>query len=207
MKDSIHTIVYSAVLGIVCAALLAGAARLTRPYRESNARAEEMRNILEVLDVPFDPRSTSRELESVFQRNVRVADRDGLTTYTYIPSGGDKAEAFAFAFAGPGLWGPVKGFLSLQRDMTTIRGVTFHEHEETPGLGGEISAAWFRDQFNGKSIIDSAGNAGIRIVQDEASKPNEVDAITGATMTSQLVENMLNTAIRRITEEPNHHGK
>ena len=80
----------------------------------------------------------------------------------------------------------------------TIHAVTFSKHEETPGLGGEITSDAFRDQFRGLSVLDESGLRGLRIVGDGADGPNEVDAISGATMTSDKVEEMLNRIIERI---------
>lgn len=204
MSDSLYTIVYATVLGTVCALLLAGAAVFTEPYKESNRRAEEMRNILAVLDVPLAPGAGAEELVAMFEKNVRQEERSGLKAYVYIPAGGDGTpRAVAFPFSGPGLWGPIKGFLSLDPAMETIRGITFYEHEETPGLGGEISQPWFRNQFKGKTIRNPSG---IRIVRGGATGPNEVDAITGATLTGDKVEAMLNRMIDRLTKESAHGG-
>ncbi len=197
MKGSLYTIVYATVLGLVCALLLTGADRFTAPFRQANKKAEEVRNILSVLGVPFEPRSSSQELLETFEKNVRAESPDGLKLYVYAD--GEAVQAVAVAFAGQGLWGPIKGFLSLQPDMKTIRGVAFHEQEETPGLGGEIGSDWFRDQFKGKSIEDEGGKPGIRIRRG-GTGPNEVDAITGATMTCEKVETMLNEVITRILE-------
>ncbi len=91
----------------------------------------------------------------------------------------------------------------MKNDLKTVQSVTFYEHEETPGLGGEITADWFIKQFNGKSLIGPGGEEGIKIVQKGASKINEVDAISGATLTSQKVEQMLNSVIKQI----NKNGK
>ncbi len=85
--------------------------------------------------------------------------------------------------------------------MRTIRGVTFYEQEETPGLGGEIVTAGFRDQFIGRSIVDEAGNPGIIISSGGEPAANKVDAISGATMTCDKVQAMLNEAISSIVEE------
>jgi len=208
VNDSLRTLVYAAVLGAVCASLLTGAATFTEPYKKSNARAEEMRNILGVLDVPHDPHASSRELVEVFEKNVRVAQRGELATYVYRSAGSPAAaQVVAIPFAGPGLWGPIKGLLSLDAEMKTIRGITFYEQEETPGLGGDIGSPWFRGQFKGKRIEDAAGRPGIRIRRDGVVGLNEVDAITGATMTCEKVEDMLNRAIERITEARTRHGR
>lgn len=223
MKGSVHTLVYATVLGLVCALLLTGAARLTAPYRTSNAEAERIRNILSVLGVPYDPLASSEAVVEAFETNVRMEKRGELTTYVYVPpenEGAAEAVAVAVAFSGRGLWGPIKGLLSLEPDMTTIRGISFYEQEETPGLGGEIATAclggdeghvpdcpaWFRHQFEGKIIQDATGKPGIRIVRGGASGANEVDAISGATMTSGRIEAMLNAIIRQIVEERDKNG-
>ena len=123
---------------------------------------------------------------------------------SYVFANEGEVQAVAFPFAGPGLWGPIKGFLALEADLRIIRSIAFHEQEETPGLGGEIGADWFKRQFEGKSILSSDGVPGIKITRgDGASEPNEVDGITGATMTCDKVEEMLNQAIAKIAKESN----
>jgi len=200
MKGSAYTLTYSAILGAVCALLLAGASQFTAPYREANARAEEIRNILSVLEVPFSPSASSRDLLRLFRTKVREETRGDVTFYIYSEADeGQPDRAMAVRFAGSGVWGPIKGFLSLEPDMKTIHGITFYEQEETPGLGGEIQSEWFRKQFRGKSIEDAAGNPGIRMQRGRrASAANEVDGISGATLTSVKVEMMLNNAIEHI---------
>ena len=207
-KGNLYTIAYAAVLGIVCALLLTGADAFVAPYREANAKAEEVRNILGVLGIPFDTRSPSQELLDLFDNAVRVEQRDDLTLYLFLKQDAEETvEAIAVPFAGPGLWGRIEGFISLEPDMKTIRGVAFHKQEETPGLGGEIVSQWFRDQFKGKSIESEAGEAGIRILRGGgATAPNEVDGITGATMTCDKVEAMLNAVIEDIVKERTRDG-
>ena len=202
MKNNVYTLFYAGVLGTVCSLLLTAAASFTAPYQEANAKAEKNHNILGVLQVPYPPDASSQELVKIFEDNVRLEQKGALTMYRYVPpkdSGNE--ETVAVAFEGPGLWGPIKGFLALEQDMRTIRGITFYEQEETPGLGGDIVTAKFREQFVGKSIVDEAGNPGIIISSSEGSAPNKVDAITGATMTCDKVQAMLNEAISSIVEE------
>ena len=220
MKDSrTYTLVYATVLGVACAFLLSLARDLTATARDANARAEEVRHILGVLKVSYPKDAPSSDLVGIFEANVTKEERAGTTLYKYSPAqseGTAARTAFAIPFSGPGLWGTIKGFLALESDMQTIRGVTFHEQEETPGLGGEIAtacscvgqpgaecAAWFRHQFKGKRITDVSGRPGIHIRPGRSAErgPNEVDGITGATMTCSKVEAMLNTAIGRIVEE------
>ena len=206
MRDKLYTLLYAAVLGTVCALLLAGAGRFTEPYREANAKAEEVRNILAVLEVPFESTAKSGELLEIFERAVRSEPIGSITAYVFAGEEG-AVEAVAVPFSGQGVWGPIKGLLALAPDMRTIKGVTFYEQEETPGLGGEIASELFRSQFRGKMIHDAAGKPGIRIVRGTSGgAQNEVDGISGASMTCRKVETMLNSVIETIVKESGSDG-
>lgn len=199
MKDSLYTVFYATVLGCVCALLLFGARWATAEKIKFNKEAEKVGNILKVLGAPVEEGTAPERLLKIFAESVTVKESGGVEQYVYAT--GETVNATAIPVAGPGLWGPIKGFLSLESDMRTIRGVTFHEQEETPGLGGEIGSAWFTDQFKGKTIVLD-GRPGIDIVRGGGERAaNEVDAITGATMTCNAVKELLNTAIERLSKE------
>ncbi len=199
MKGNAYTLIYAFVLGTVCALLLTAMSEFTAPYKAANAEAERVLNILGVLDIPFEESTTPAELLVIFEENVKEKKSGDVSLYEYAPGGG-KVVAAALPFAGPGLWGPIKGFLALEPDMRTIKGVTFYEQEETPGLGGEIVTEGFRSLFVGKSIIDKAGKAGIAIKTGGGKLENGVDAISGATMTCDKVQEMINEAVIKIVE-------
>src|SRR3990172_2366907 len=129
---------------MVCAGLLTGVGKALGPYKQANERADEVRNILRVLGVPFDPKAGAKDLLKVYEKNVREEKQGSLTFHAYVSEGSSGgAKAVAVPFAGSGLWGPVAGFLALDPDRKTIHGITFYKQEETPGLGGEISSDWF----------------------------------------------------------------
>ena len=202
MKDNLYAIGYAGILGATCALLLTGAASLTAPYRARNEKIEEVLNILTALDVPIEDSDKAEALLEKYETNVREEQRGDIARYLYAPPGAtNEPKAIAIRFAGPGLWGPMEGFLALEADMRTIRGLSFSKQEETPGLGGEIVAPWFREQFRGKSIVDADGNPGIRIGGDPG--PNHVDAITGATMTCDKLEAILCDITERFIKEAN----
>ena len=200
MKANVYTLVYAAVLGTACAMVLTFAASFTKPYKDANKEAEEVKNILLALNISIPDNASSEQLVEIYNKNVQVQERGDLSTYVYAPSGNNNG-AIAIRFVGPGLWGPIKGFLALDPDMTKIRGITFYEQEETPGLGGEIVNASFRDKFVDLMIRDEAGNPGIIIKSGGEAAINKVDGISGATMTCDKVQEMLNEAIKSIVEE------
>lgn len=103
---------------------------------------------------------------------------------------------------GQGLWGPIWGNVALTSDFKKVIGVYFGDQEETPGLGGEIKSAHFKNQFIGKTIFDQHGNfTSIKVVKGGIGKlpANErihgVDALSGATLTSNGVNNMFQNVL------------
>jgi len=192
-----YVLLYAAAVGLVVSTLLTAVGQLTARFRQANERAEEVRHILGVLGVEVTGKG-ARELVALYQARVTEEQRDGLVFYR-TGGGGEEPEAYAVRFGGSGLWGPIEGFLALESDLRTVRGVSFHRQEETPGLGGEIASEKFRDQFVGKSIVGPDGETGLRVVPPGTARAaNEVDAVTGATMTSARVEAMLNEVIAEI---------
>lgn len=209
MKGSFYTLCYAGILGGVCALLLTAAASFTAPYKAANAEAEEVLNILTVLKVPFQADASAEQLVEIFKTNVHEEKHGALTLYLYSsPQAKGQPQAVVVRFSGQGLWGPIKGFLAMEPNMRTIRGITFYEQEETPGLGGEIGSSWFQEQFAGKSIVDEAGKAGV-IISGGGGKlaRNEVNAITGATMTCDKVEAILNKVAEKIVKEHTKNGQ
>ena len=203
MKTEIRVVAFAAILAIVCSLLLTGAELLLKPYREANEQAEEMRNYLSALEIPVADDASAKDLVEIFNKNVSVQKAGDLEFYSYIPAdSGGSPLAFAIPFTGAGLWGPVAGVLALEPDLETIRGIRFYKQEETPGLGGEIGADWFQDQFAGKQIISSTGEYGFGIVQPGGQPArNKVDGITGATMTSDRVGTMIDSVAKTVGKE------
>ncbi len=203
MRNNVRVIVFAVVLAVVCSLLLAGTNVFTGPYRRANEEAEELRNYLSALEVPVDVDADSQTLLAIFDREVQINEIGGLTLYEYRPSAAkrEKPIAVGVPFSGAGLWGPIKGVLALEPDLRTIRGIRFYQQEETPGLGGEIGASWFQEQFEGKEIVSSAGVEGFKILRPGGSPGrNEVDGISGATMTSERVESILDRLAVQIGE-------
>jgi len=202
VKGSLQTLIFAAVLGTVCSLLLTGAAEFTAPYVARNRETERIRNLLGVFEVDYDESASFEQLQEIYKANVvEPGENDEPKLFRYQPTGQTAPKAVAVHFVGKGLWAPIKGYLALDPSLTTIVGVTFYEQEETPGLGGEIETKDFTDRLKGKTIRDAAGKAGIRILRSGAAGPNELDGLTGATLTCEKVEDMLNDAIRTILKE------
>ncbi|MFA7116783.1 MAG: NADH:ubiquinone reductase (Na(+)-transporting) subunit C [Bacteroidales bacterium] len=103
-----------------------------------------------------------------------------------------------FSTYGAGLWGPIWGYISLNEDLNTFYGSNFDHKSETPGLGARIAEKDFQNQFIGKKIFDNNSFCSIDIVKGGADKSNEheIDAISGATITSTALKNCLGQWLR-----------
>lgn len=94
---------------------------------------------------------------------------------------------------GKGLWSTLRGYMALKADLKTIQGLTFYEHAETPGLGGEVDNPNWKAQWEGKQLFDPSGDPAAEVFKGPAPSGNEyaVDGLSGATITSRGVTNLL----------------
>mgnify|MGYP001335385065 CR=1 FL=1 len=108
---------------------------------------------------------------------------------------GDKVLMRVLPIVGKGLWGTMKGFLALDSDCNTIRGLTYYEQSETPGLGGEVNNPRWKALWKGRAAYDASGNPAIEVIKGPADPPekapHKVDGLSGATLTGRGVTNML----------------
>ena len=113
-----------------------------------------------------------------------VTENEGF----YIVRVGSGPERYVIPFKGAGLWGEISLMVGFEADLTTLSGVAIVSQHETPGLGARIEEPWFTAQFAGKK-------GPFRIVEEgTADASDEVDAITGATRTSESFQNIMNRA-------------
>lgn len=120
----------------------------------------------------------------------KKAARAELKLPVFVCTLPDGSDAYIFSAYGAGLWGPIWGWVALKTDFSTIAGVKFDHKGETPGLGAEIATAHFGSQFNGKEIFTNGELTSIAIVKGGANpeSTNEVDAISGGTITSNALQ-------------------
>ena len=107
----------------------------------------------------------------------------------YQVQGSDqRIEQLVLPIEGMGMWGTVYGFLSLDRDGNTVRGLTFYEQKETPGLGGEIANPKWQALWVGRKAYDASWAPQLAVIKGQAgppqNDPHHVDGLSGATITS-----------------------
>lgn len=107
-------------------------------------------------------------------------------------------KSYVIPVVGKGLWGPIWGNICLDDDKRTIKGATFDHKTETPGLGAEIKQAFFIKGWIGETVSDESGEfLKFEVVKDNsgATNPQKIDGITGGTITSKGVEEMVNRSL------------
>jgi len=108
-------------------------------------------------------------------------------------------DAYVIPIEGNGLWDIIKGYLALDVDLNTVKGISFYEHKETPGLGARITEDWFKSQFKGKKILDEHGGlTAITVAKGKAPEGEHlVDGISGATLTGNGINQFLRADLER----------
>lgn len=199
MKSNLFTVVFALVMGLVCALVLTAVAEFVTPYREANELAERYRNILEIFNIPVAEGATNQDIIRTFEDKVTIVGNDSANPDYYL-----YAQLIAIPAQGPGLWGPIEGLIGLAPDGVTITAVSFYKQEETPGLGGEIASKDFTDRFIDKKLFDVDGRSVLKIVRPgTATGDYEVDAISGATMTSDKVQALITAAAKKFKSKEN----
>lgn len=191
MKEYLKMIVFVLVMGIITSGVLIGMDQLTADRIAANESAEIKTTIMDAYDIAY----TAVNLHDVFADSVDVVESGDFTFYV------DKATgAISFEFIGGGVWGPISGIITLESDFQTIRQIKVLDQEETPGLGGRIAEPDILSRFVGilLNLTADQGSYGSpryleinKNTSDNAS--NEIDAIAGATRTSERFEVIFNT--------------
>jgi Na+-transporting NADH:ubiquinone oxidoreductase subunit C len=114
----------------------------------------------------------------------------------YLVKENNKTEKVVLPVYGKGLWATMYGFIALDRDLNTVKGFTFYEHAETPGLGGEVDNPRWKNSWKGKHVLDEEGNMKIEVIkgQVDTSRPeskHQIDGLSGATLTARGVDHLV----------------
>lgn len=178
MKEKLKNVFFILLLGSASTSLLLGIENYTLPKIKEYEELKLKATILEAAGVEYSEDS----LKEAFRKNIREERKEGFVYYL-------SPDNFPiFKFRGRGLWGMIEGIISLSPDLETIRNIRIISHEETPGLGGRISEEGFLNQFQGKKIVPGL----ILVLRRKATEVNEVDGISGASITVQSLVKMIN---------------
>lgn len=194
-KSFIYPIIFMSAITAIFTFVLAYLNYSTAERVDFLAGNELRQKILYVFDIPI-PSDDPEEVEEVFIQYVKEDNSYDPPVY-YTEENGEII-AYAIPADGPGLWGSIDAYIGISADFTKVLGLEFIAHSETPGLGGRISEPDFLNQFRDLDIASPNGEE--YIIMNPAPGGN-IDAISGATLTSQSVRDLLNVDIKNFIDE------
>lgn len=216
-----YTIIYSVIIVVIVAFLLAFVFQALKPMQDANVALDKKKQILNSLNIRDlnDAQADAKYKEVVVAD--RVIDEKGKVLLPGTSGGenaGFKLESkdykegklalyicrvngetkYVVPVYGMGLWGPISGYIALNADKSTVYGVYFNHESETAGLGAEIkdNKAW-QEKFQGKKLFKNGDDKAIALSVEKKVEDTttQVDAVTGATLTSNGVRDMLHEAL------------
>ena len=187
-----YIIIYSAILVVIVAFLLAFVYQALKPMQDANVALDIKKQILYSLNIRG---LDGAEAEAKYAEVVKDEKEAGDKLYYECEIDGQKK--YVFPLKGMGLWGGISAFISVNDDLNTIYGAYFNHESETAGLGAEIkdSQEW-QEKFIGKKVfVDPADGSevALSVVKKVEDPTTQVDCVTGATLTSNGVSDMLRT--------------
>jgi Na+-transporting NADH:ubiquinone oxidoreductase subunit C len=221
INSNLYTIGFACAMVVFVAALLASMSIRLTPYQDRNIELEKKQNILQSVGIDVE-RDSSEIPYSQFIKEELVLDMNGNilegTAFNvdlavelkkniedqrlplYISILEDSSKCFIIPLRGKGLWGPIWGYIALKEDINTVFGAVFDHKGETPGLGAEINQSFFQEPFTDKKIFNE-DNEFVSIMVKKGGAPegslHAVDAISGGTITSDGVTDMIKERVGR----------
>ncbi|MDD9302008.1 MAG: FMN-binding protein [Desulfobacter sp.] len=210
-----NVILFAAGLSLVCSLLITAAATGLKGFQQENIALDKKINLLSAAGLVAPGDKPDKDLvNAIYETRIqeKIVDPQGKVIQTEIPGamhlyfilGPQKEDVqttmkenitgYILPVNTRGLWGKIRGYLAFENDGQTVSGFSVFSHSETPGLGGEIEAAWFKKNFKGKKILNSQNKfVSVSIAkgktQDlpQTEQDHFVDGISGATLTGKYL--------------------
>lgn len=212
-----YTFIFAAVMVVVVAALLSFAATSLKPMQDDNVRKEKMQSILRSVNVDVDRDQAEKDYSKYIKQELVLRNGqlvEGVEAFKVDLAKEMKKPAeernsplyiadisgetyYIIPLRGKGLWGPIWGYMALENDANTVFGAIFDHKGETPGLGAEIATTGFAEQFVEKKILDTDREfVSIQVMKGNAAGDYQVDGISGGTITSVGVQDMIKDNVK-----------
>ena len=193
-NSNAYIIIYSAILVVIVAFLLAFVYQALKPMQDANVALDVRKQILSSLNIrDLDGAEAEAKYAEVV---LEEGDIDGQKIYRCRL---DSLGLYVISMKGMGLWGGISGYVSVyENDGPTVYGAYFNHESETAGLGAEIkdSQAW-QEKFIGKKVFKGdLDHVALSVVKKVEDPETQVDCVTGATLTSNGVNDMLHDGLK-----------
>ena len=194
-NSNAYIIIYSSVLVIIVAFLLAFVYQALKPMQDANVELDVKKQILYSLNIrDLDGAAAEAKYAEVVKEEK---ENNSQKVYECQIDG---KNIVVVSLKGMGLWGGISGYLAVDEEGQVF-GAYFNHEGETAGLGAEIkdSQAW-QEKFIGKKIWDEQGNVVLSVVKKVDNPESQVDCVTGATLTSNGVDAMLKDGLKNVKQ-------
>ena len=210
VNSNAYIILYSVVMVVVVAVLLAVTSLSLQERQQANMLNEKQQQIVKALGenpetasygdvvaeaVMLDKNGKAIEGKSESDIFASLSDLTASFEAGEFPIFKAKNGCVVIPVYGAGLWGPVWGYLALESDMDTVKGIVMDHAGETPGLGAEITTSKVQDMFKGKTIFEGNDLVSVSMRKGGATNNHEVDAISGGTKTCDGVNAMIKSGL------------
>lgn len=187
---NIYTIAFTVVLCCLCAVVLTGAKLVWQDRIQANEEFVKIRAVVTTMGLASvdEPR---KAIVAAYNDKLKIETEGDMQMY--VSREGDKITGYGIDIAGRGKYGLIKGILAIDAAKQKIVALGIYEHNETPGLGGEVASDWWLGQFPGIPLMTD-GAPGIVISKTDKG-PNVVSAITGASKTTYSMAKIINQTI------------
>lgn len=221
-NSNAYTFIFAIGMVIIVAVTLSFTATSLSPLQKENVRKEKMQNILSTIGIETDRdsaeelfnkhitkqlalNSNGEEKDNVVAFDVDLAKElskpESEQTFPIYIAKYEGSEYYIAPLRGNGLWDAIWGYIALKNDVNTVKGVVFDHKGETAGLGAEITTDWFQERFVDEKVFNTNGElVGVNVVKGysggNAKDDNKVDSISGATITSDGVSEMIEKRLK-----------
>ena len=220
-RDSnLYTFLFVGIMIVGIASILAYTSQTLKPMQDENVKNEKMQNILSTVGINVSREEAEKSYKKYIVEELALKI-DGSINENINPFSDlnlakelkkdyedqhfplyvaeiNSEKYYIIELRGTGLWDAIWGYISLKSDFNTVHGVSFDHKGETAGLGAEITKDWFKESFKDEKIFNSDGElVGITVLKGNNDPNNidkddhEVDAISGSTITGDVVTDMI----------------
>jgi Na+-transporting NADH:ubiquinone oxidoreductase subunit C len=202
-NSNIYTITYATIVVVIVAVLLALVNQSLKPKQDANIKLDQQKQMLVALNFNLDSvADPAAQYEELVRDTILMNEDSTKANIIHFEVNGEPK--YILRLHGAGLWGGIGGYLALNEDKNTIYGINFNHESETPGLGALIVEKPFREQFKNKQIRNEEGEVVSVLVLKKGNKAEngeaQVDAVSGATITSTGVSDMLKANLEEYKE-------
>lgn len=224
VKNNSYTIIFIIILCVISSIILTLVSKGFEGKKNFNIELDRKKNVLKAFGFNLNNKNQN-SIVKLFDNSIKkiVIDKEGnvfkgenksdiasdkkhnlLIIYKAIEN--KQVKGYAIPIDGFGLWSQLLGYYALANDLSTVKGITFYKHGETPGLGGEIESDDFQKNFTNKKIFDSKNILRPTIVvkgkvddviTDKSEHIFYVDGISGATMTCDGINQLLKNGLEK----------